>query len=175
MRPRRPGLAGARPRELDARQARAAALDLLARKPWTRRDLLGRLRRRGAPAEIAAAVVADLETRGYVDDRAFAVNWADARAGGHALGSRRLRQELVRKGVGRPLVEAAIEAAFAETDEVTRARRAAARRWPALRVAGPTAGGRRLHDHLLRRGYPPDVVRRVVRETCGDVIGEAEA
>jgi regulatory protein len=143
----------------------------LARKPWARRELLGRLRRRGAPEDVALAVVTDLEARGYIDDRAFATNWAEVRARGRALGSRRLRQELVGKGVGRPLVETAIQAAFAETDELTRARRAAARRWPALRGARAGSGPRRLHDHLLRRGYPADIVRRVVRETCGDVPG----
>ena len=73
----RPG--EARP-ALDARRAQTVALDLLSRKPWTRHDLVARLRRRGAPPDIADAVVADLEARGYVDDRAFAAVWAESRA-----------------------------------------------------------------------------------------------
>ena len=110
---------------LDPRRARAVALDLLARKAWTRQDLARRLRRRGAPADVAGAVVADMEARGYVDDRAFAAAWAESRARDRGFGRQRLRQELVARGVARPLVEAAIQRAFEETDELARAHRAA--------------------------------------------------
>ena len=48
------------------------ALDLLSRKAWTRRDLRQRLSRRGAPPEVAETIVADLEARGYLDDRTYA-------------------------------------------------------------------------------------------------------
>jgi regulatory protein len=157
-------------RILDARRARAVALALLSRKAWTRRELQARLRRRGAPAETAAEVVADLEARGYVDDRAFAAAWAESRARGRGFGSRRLAHELTAKGVARPLVEAAVRGAFAETDEVAGARAAAARRLPALRRTAPDQAARRLGAYLLRRGFPGDVVRRVVRETCGLVV-----
>ena len=148
---------------LDPRRARAVALDLLARKAWTRQDLARRLRRRGAPADVASAVVADMEARGYVDDRAFAAAWAESRARDRGLGRERLRQELVARGVARPLVEAAIERAFEETDELARAHRAATRRLTMLGRSAPDQAARRLHDYLRRRGYPGDVVRQVLR------------
>jgi regulatory protein len=150
------------------------ALDLLARKPWTRRDLTRRLRRRGAPADVAEAVVADLEARGYVDDQAFATTWAESRARDRGLGRGRLRVELLARGIARPLVEAAIEHAFEDTDELTRARAAAARRLAALPGA-PGQAARRLHDYLCRRGYPGAVVRQVVRAVCGDSVPEEAA
>jgi regulatory protein len=148
---------------LDRRRAHAAALDLLARKPWTRRDLARRLRRRGAPVDVAEAVVADLEARGYVDDRAFAATWADVRARERAVGRERLREELLARGVARPLAETAIAHAFQDTDELTRARAAAARRMAALRHVPAERAARRLHDYLRRRGYPGDVVRQVMQ------------
>ena len=151
---------------LDAARARAVALDLLSRKARTRLDLQDRLHRRGAPRAVAEAVVGDLEARGYVDDRAFAVNWVESRTRGRAIGSRRLREELLQKGVARPLVEATLAAALTETDEAARARAAAARRLPGLERAAPDQVARRLYDYLVRRGFPADVARRVVRETC---------
>ena len=158
------------PRVLDPARARAVALDLLSRKAWTRRELLGRLRRRGAPVEVAEAVVADLETRGYVDDEAFARAWAESRARGRAVGSWRLREELLARGVARPLVDAAVRGAFGEADEEARALAAAERRLPALRRLAPESVARRLSAYLLRRGYPSAVVRRVLRRTCGVTI-----
>jgi len=159
------------PRVLDGAAARVVALDLLSRRAWTRRDLAARLRRRGAPADVARAVVLDLEQRGYVDDRAFAQGWVESRASGRGLGSRRLRAELRARGVARPLIEAAL-GAVEPADELARARDLAARRLARLGRADPTRAARRLGDYLLRRGFPAGVVRRVVRETSGMPIAD---
>jgi regulatory protein len=166
--------AGAR-QALDARRARTVALDLLARKPWTRRDLTGRLRRRGAPTDVAEAVVAELEARGYVDDRAFAAAWAESRARGRSFGRQRLREELRARGVARPLVEAAIDRAFEDTTELARAQVAAMRRLAILRRRAPDQAARRLHDYLRRRGYSGEVVRQVLRALCLDAVPEEAA
>ena len=136
----------------------------MARKSWSGRELARRLRRRGAPTEIAQAVVADLTDRGYVDDRAFARWWAEARARGRRVGSHRLRQELLAKGIPRAMAEAAIAAAFEEVAEAERALEAGRRRLPALLRGGRTARApARLADYLLRRGYPASAVRHTVR------------
>jgi regulatory protein len=164
----------ARPRALDLAQARAVALDLLSRRAWTHRDLVERLARRGAPTEVARAIVADLEARGYVDDRAFAQAWAETRARGKGLGNHRLRDELLARGVARPTVEAALRQAGLDADEEVRARAAAARRLPALRRVAPAQAGQRLYTYLLRRGFPAGVVRRVVRQACSVAIDEVE-
>jgi regulatory protein len=168
---RRAGPTAARP-SLDARRARTVALDLLARKPWTRRDLTARLRRRGAPPDVADAVVADLEARGYVDDRAFAAAWAESRARGRSFGRQRLREELRARGVALPLIDAAIAGAFQDTSELGRAQLAAARRLAILRRRAPDQAARRLHDYLRRRGYPGDVVRQVLRALCREAVPE---
>ena len=166
---RRSAPAGTRP-ALDARRARTVALDLLARRPWTRRDLTGRLRRRGAPPNVAEAVVAELEARGYVDDRAYAAAWAESRARGRSFGRQRLREELRGRGVARPLVEAAIDRAFEDTPELARTQVAAVRRLAILGRRSPDQAARRLHDYLRRRGYSGDVVRQVLRALCRDTI-----
>jgi regulatory protein len=148
---------------LDLAGARRAAFDLLSRKAWTRRDLLGRLRRRRAPADVAATVVAELETRGYLDDESFARWWAEARAKGRRVGSARLRQELRAKGIPNDLAAAAVAAAFEEVPELDRALEAGRRRLAALTRGAPERVPARLADYLLRRGYPPPVAARVVK------------
>jgi regulatory protein len=157
---------------LDARRAQTVALDLLSRKPWTRRDLAARLRRRGAPPDVADAVVAELEVRGYVDDRAFAAGWAESRARSRSFGRQRLQDELRARGVARPLVEAALVYAFEETSELARAQAVGAHRLAMLRRRAPDQAPRRLHDYLRRRGYPADVVRQVLRTLCRDGAAE---
>ncbi|HEY3067334.1 MAG TPA: regulatory protein RecX [Methylomirabilota bacterium] len=150
-------------RQLDARRARLAAADLLSRRPWTAAELTRRLRRRGAPADVADAVVADLRERGHVDDAAFARHWVETRAA-RGYGAARLRAELRGRGVALPAIERALASLVADT-ALDQARAVARRRLPALRRAAPERAAARLRDHLLRRGYAAPVVARVVRET----------
>jgi regulatory protein len=152
-------------RELDAKGARLAAGDLLSRRAWTRAELAARLRRRGAPPDVAAAVVGDLVARGYVDDAAYARHWVATRAA-RGYGAARLRAELRARGVAAPLIDAALGTLEPE-EPLARAREAARRRLPALRRGRPERLAHRLRDYLLRRGYGVGVVARVVRESTG--------
>ena len=171
-RPRRPRAPRDRPL-LDAKAAKLAAVDLLARKAWGTRELIQRLTRRGAAPDIARAVVADLQSRGYLDDEAFARWWAQARAQGRRIGSLRLRRELFTKGIPPGLAAAAIAAAFEEQSESDKALEAGRRRLPALRRAAPDRVPARLSGYLLRRGYPPSTVRDVVMRLIGADLGDA--
>jgi len=123
-----------------------------------------RLRRRGAPAAVAAEVLADLTARGYLDDAAFARHWVATRSA-RGYGPARLRAELRARGVAGSLVEAVLAAQ--SDDELERARAVARRRLPALQRADRTRAAARLRDHLVRRGYSAAVVARVVRESVG--------
>lgn len=153
-------------KQLDLKQAKRAAYDLLSRRAWGRAELTARLLRRGAPPAVARQVVAELETQGYVDDPAFARQWAEARATRQRFGSRRISEELRLKGIARPVAEAAVRAAFTETSEGTQALALARRRLPVLSRRGAARAPARLLDYLLRRGFPPDVARSVVRQLC---------
>ncbi|OLC38984.1 MAG: hypothetical protein AUH81_02915 [Candidatus Rokubacteria bacterium 13_1_40CM_4_69_5] len=122
--------------------------------------------RRGAPAAVAESVVADLTSRGYLDDATFARRWVESRAS-RGYGAGRLRAELRTRGVAPALIEAALGTLESGADR-ERARALARRRLPALRRAHPERAARRLRDYLLRRGYPARVVAGVLREVLGE-------
>ena len=166
---RRPARGPRERRELDAKAAKLAAFDLLARKAWSARELTSRLRRRGASDEIARAVVAELCSRGYVDDASFARFWAESRARARRVGSHRLRLELLQKGISRDVAAAAVAAAFEEAPEALRCLEAGRRRLPALLRAGGARAAPRLRDYLVRRGYPLAEVMRTVAEVIGEL------
>ena len=149
-------------RVLDAKAARLAAVDLLSRRAWTQVELTRRLTRRGAPPDVAAAVVADLVGRGYVDDAAFARHFVETRAA-RGYGAARLAADLRARGVPAALVTAALDELDHDA-QLDRARALAARRLVTLRRVAPERAAGRLRDHLLRRGFSPSVVVRVVRE-----------
>jgi regulatory protein len=127
--------------------------------------LTARLRRRGAPAEVADEVVADLTARGYLDDALFARLWVATRSA-RGYGRVRLAAELRARGVAPALVQEALGAVEPDAD-LERARAIARRRLPALRSARGERAAGRLRDHLLRRGFAGGLVARVVRELLG--------
>ena len=154
------------PRVLDAKAARLAVADLLSRRAWTQSELTRRLVRRGAPPDVAADVVADMVSRGYVNDAAFARHFVETRAA-RGYGAARLTADLRARGVSAALVAAAV-ADLDASAQFERARAQAERRLPLLRRGDPTRATARLRDYLLRRGFTAGVVMRVVRE-CLDV------
>jgi regulatory protein len=145
--------------------------DLLSRRAWTRAELRARLRRRGAPPEVAAEVVADLTARGHVDDAAFARHWVETRTG-RGYGPARLRVELRARGVALALVDAALASGTGDEAQLDTARAVARRRLPGLQRVPRERAAARLRDHLLRRGYPAGLVAQVVREALGTAADE---
>ncbi|ABS02981.1 regulatory protein [Kineococcus radiotolerans] len=129
--------------------------------PRTRKQLAEKLAAKEVPAEIVVEVLDRFEEVGLVDDRAFAESFVHARRSGR--GRRALAQELRRKGVDDETAADALE--VVDHDSQAEAARELVRR--KLRS---TAGleravrERRLFGLLARRGFPTDVVLRVVRE-----------
>jgi regulatory protein len=105
-----------------------------------------------------------------VDDAAFARQWVETRAP-RGYGATRLRVELRARGVAAALIERAL-AAVTPDAMLARARDTARRRLPALARGRPDRVAARLRDHLLRRGFPPGAVARVVREALGAIAEE---
>ena len=116
---------------------------------------------------MATALVAELESRGYLDDAQFARGWVEARASGRLLGPARLRAELSARGVALDVADAAIREASAPEAELARALDAGRQRLPALTRRDPLRAPARMRAYLLRRGYPAGVATRVVRTLFG--------
>jgi regulatory protein len=147
-------------------RARKRALDLLAYRPRTEREVRDRLSRDGfsdAPVESAVARMLEL---GYVDDASFAVEFAASRFRSRGYGRHRLERELRTRGIAPATAQEAAFAAVGEgEDEYDRALEFAHKR---MRTLGAEADVRKrrkkLFDALMRRGYGPDLIRRVADE-----------
>lgn len=143
--------------------ARAICLRLLTAAPRTRAQLADALRRRGVPDDAAEAVLQRFQEVGLIDDEAFAEAWVSSRHAGRGLGRRALAAELRHRGVADDTVREAIGNLDPE-EELETARRLVARRLPGTRGLGTVARTRRLTGMLARKGYPPGLAFRVVRE-----------
>lgn len=142
------------------------ALDLLAVRGRSSRDLRIRLRRAGATDPAITWSLERLASQGLVDDAVYARQVARSRVLGGGVSRRKVVTELRRRGIAAEMAEEAIESTLAEVDldEHGAALEAARKRVRALQSLDPATRRQRLYAFLARRGYESDVVRRVMRE-----------
>lgn len=151
--------------------AREVVLRLLTVRPRTRAELDAALARRGTPRSAADAVLERLSEVGLVDDAAFATAWVRSRQSGRGLARRALGHELRARGVDDDTVAEALSGIDPD-DELDRARRLVAARMRVVRGLPPEVQMRRLAGLLARKGYPGDLVRRVVQEAVLQPSGD---
>ena len=85
---------------LRSRQMRDRALELLSRKPQSRRELTRKLNEWGAGPEEADAVCDRMEELGYLNEAAYAARIVEVYSA-RGFGEKKLRDELYRRGVPR--------------------------------------------------------------------------
>jgi regulatory protein len=144
-------------------RARQICLQLLTAAPRTRAQLAAALSRRGVPGEAAEAVLGRFADVGLIDDAAFARAWVESRHYSRGLSRRSLSAELRRRGVETEEIREAVDALNPE-QEVATARRLVEQKLAGTRGQPPEARARRAAGTLARKGYPPGLVFRLIKE-----------
>ena len=161
------------PAEIRAR-AFQRAVKLLAAKPRSIAELRQRLSERCSSKAIVETVIARLREYGYLDDEHYALGYASAKLRQQPIGRRRLQQSLQMKQVDRAVADEALDQVFAETPEEELIDRAVEKR---VRLRGrpkTRAEAKSLFDHLLRQGFPFELVSDKVRAASKADLDETE-
>lgn len=178
-------------------RAQEKALRLLCLRDRSRREVETRLRQAGYDGGVVAGTVEWLAGLGYLDDRRFAAAYA-AEKQRSGWGPRRIRAELVAKGVERPIVEEVLapiedlctapeddgqgggescrgfragESRTAVEDTLLRTVR---RRFGAQFAVDPVVAERRLSGFLARRGYDWETIGRLVQRMRSETAAGPE-
>ncbi len=154
-------------------RARQICLRLLTAAPRTRAELAAALSRRGVPGEAAEAVLGRFTDVGLIDDAAFARAWVESRHYSRGLSRRSLSAELRQHGVEAEEIREAVSTLDPE-QEVATARRLVEQKMACTRGQPPEARARRAAGTLARKGYPPGLVFRLIKEVL-EQEGSAEA
>jgi regulatory protein len=144
-------------------QARQICLRLLTAAPRTRAQLALALQRKGVPGEAAEAVLGRFTDVGLIDDAAFARAWVESRHYSRGLSRRSLSAELHRQGVDTEEIREAVGTLDPE-QEVTTARRLVEQKMAGTRGQPSETRVRRTAGVLARKGYPPGLVFRLIKE-----------
>lgn len=147
-------------------QAREKALRLLGVRERSRREVELCLQRAGFPGSVVSDALTWLEGLSYVDDRRFVERYAGEKLK-HGWGERRVRAELLRKGVDRRIIDEGLSATECVTGaaggDLGAVTALARRRFGKQFAVDPEAAARRLAGFLARRGYDWDAVHTVAR------------
>ena len=151
-----------RPAQSEAERAREICLRHLAVRPRTRAELAKALAHKEISAEVIAEVLDRYDEVGIIDDAAFARAWVSSRHHGRGLARRALGNELRQRGVDTDVANEALGAL--DDDEEAATARALVERKLRTATGRPEAVFRRLVGMLARKGYPPGVAIRTVKE-----------
>jgi regulatory protein len=140
------------------------AVKLLSAKSRSIAELRERLLEGERTTKVAVEeVIARLREYGYLDDERFAFGYASLKVRQRPIGRARLERDLMFKKVPREVADGALDLLFAETSEADLIDRAIEKR---LRLRGKPkdrAEAKKLFDHLLRQGFPFELVSEKVR------------
>lgn len=136
---------------------------LLIEKKWEEPELM---------EEAVNEVLARLKELRYVDDRLLAYDFVKSKVNMRPLGKARVARDLARRKVTRKIADEALDLVFDDATEESLIDKAIERR---IRIRGnPTnrEEAKKLFDHLVRLGFPFDLVSKKVRALKGKVMDE---
>ncbi len=153
--------------ETASAEERRRALDNAARmlesRPRSTREIRDRLKQKGYEEPVIEYVAETLTRNGLIDDAQFAAAWVDARSRSRPGGVRKLRTDLMLKGVAKETIDEAVSG-VTEEDEVAMASQLLAKKARALPddPEARRAETQRLAGFLQRRGFGWSVVKQAL-------------
>jgi regulatory protein len=142
------------------------AIKLIALRPHSVKELERKLETKGFDQADINSAVEWLSQRGYLNDGEFGIIYAKARVARARVGSARLKMDLQAKGLDGEAVDSALSSVYgSDGAELAVALDAATRKARSLAPGtGDEAVRKKIFDHLLRKGFPAELARRVVFE-----------
>ena len=153
--------------------ARAIALRLLTSSARSRSHLADAMARKDVPDDVAQRVLDRFTEVGLIDDAEYARMVVRTRHAERGLSRRAIAVELRRRGIDDELAGEALEQLDSD-DEETAARELVRRKLRATSGLDAQTRARRTFAALGRKGYPPGLVSRLVREELA-AVGAADA
>lgn len=142
------------------------AYRLLAARARSERELRTKLKERKLNDGTVDRIVARLHELNYLDDEVFARQWARHLAVDKLAGNRRIEMSLREKGIGRTTCERALAEIRREIPERQAIRQIIRKKLKRGTLPGQDGRIRRsLAQHLLGRGFAPDLTYEMIRET----------
>lgn len=157
----------------ERQQAYVMSLQHLARKSYTRQELLRYLLKKGLAAAVVEDVLIRLEQEKLVDDELYTRQWIRQRISGKGKGKLWIRQQLQYKGVDKSIIVRELDH-ISEAEEWEGALQTGRKKWDQT-YGELNDRKRKTASFLMRRGYSGDMTGRVLRSLLDSEQATLEA
>jgi len=142
------------------------ALNLLSYRQRSEKEVYDALKRKGFDVANIEKAIEYLKGYKYLDDNAFATSFINDKKHLNKLGSTRIKYELIKKGVSKEIIETILDIDSAEEYEI--ALELASKKINSYKGQDRNAIYRKLGGFLQRKGYPYDIVSKVLGNLLKD-------
>ncbi len=142
-------------------KAREYAFLLLKFRLRSEKELASRLRQKKFSEAVIQNTLSFLKEKQFIDDQIFAKGWVASRLK-RPFGLRRIKQELVQKGLDKEVIEVTLAQAKEDYDEGTIVRQLAEQRFSRLKGVESLKAKARVYAYLMRRGFSPELIGEIV-------------
>jgi regulatory protein len=140
------------------------ALKWLARQQRSTWEIEKKLLESCRDRALVDSVIERLKVARYLDDRSFAELFIQSHRQQKCLGRSRIAAELRSRGLDPTLIKQVLESVYSQTDEHEPLARALDKKLRTLQFPMDAKKLSRLYNHLLRRGFPEEAVRRAIEQ-----------
>jgi len=144
------------------RKAKDIALNLLSFRARSEKEISEKLKRRGFSRENIEEAKEDLRRVNLLNDYEFACSWIKDRMKNRPRGIVLLKQELIKKGVKKEIIDKALGECYPEADEVKIASELIKKREKRYKYLDKQTARKRMSGFLLRRGFSYEVVKEAI-------------
>lgn len=156
--------------EINDQKALDLAVKYLSFKARTEYEIREYLLKKKLDDSVVAAVMAKLKDYRYIDDEAYLKNYLETNRLVNRYGSRRMVQDLKKRGLEEPLL-LTLKDLYPEEMELRCCEAVARKSLTSLQNQTALQKRKKLYDKLMRMGYPTEMVREVL----GHLIAEEAA
>lgn len=143
------------------------AFNILSYGQNSKKSLYTKLMKKDYEEEHVLRAIEYCEERDYIDDKAYAKSFIKDKVNLKKHGSNRIRYDLISKGVSKDIIDEVLDLNFDE--EYERALELADKKVKSYKNDDTNAIYRKLGGFLTRRGYPYDIVTKVLRQILRDL------
>ncbi|SMO86395.1 regulatory protein RecX [Gracilimonas mengyeensis] len=147
--------------------AREYFFRLLSRRDHSRKELRDKAYKKGYKGNFIDTLLDEFEQKEYIDDRKFAVKYASDKFEFNNWGPYKIRTQLFKKGVSKPVAEQVLQQVFDEDDIRESMIELVQKKKRKYQRAEPEKRKKKLFDYFMRKGYDSEYIMKYMDELLG--------
>jgi regulatory protein len=152
---------------LNFREAKSLAVNYLSMKIHTEKEVLQKLHEEGFGSECAERVVSELKAIGYINNKLYAQKYIFDRSKLKPMSKKRIKQELLLKGIESEIIDEVLEDWNVEDSAV--AENLLKRKFGKYDLSDEKVL-KKAYMFLMHRGFSHDTIQEAVRNISGQVL-----